>query len=88
MKNTNWEAVDFSPKRIDKHFEKHAKEFEDITVKMYIKQAKDLLNSETNDNILGFKSENGFIFRYDKAKNEFATSKPSGVIETYFKPKN
>ena len=55
---------------------------------MYIKQAKDLLNSETNDNILGFKSENGFIFRYDKAKNEFATSKPSGVIETYFKPKN
>lgn len=87
MQNKNWEAIDFSPNSIDKHYEKHAKEFEDITIDVYKKQARDLLNNEISDNILGFTNENGFVFRYDKIKNEFATSKPSGVIETYFKPK-
>ena len=86
MKNIDWEAIDFSPKRIDTHFEKHVKEFENITKEMYTKQARNLLNSEITEDILGFKSENGFVFRYDKVKNEFATSKPSGIIETYFKP--
>lgn len=88
MKNINWEAVDFSPNKVDKHFEKHAKEFDNIDVETYRNQAKDLLNSEIKDNILGFKNENGFVFRYNKSTNEFATSKPSGIIETYFKPKD
>lgn len=87
MQNINWEAVDFSPKRIDAHIEKHLSEFGDITNEEYINNARNLLNTKTSKNILGFTNENGFVFRYDKKKNEFATSKPSGIIETYYKPK-
>lgn len=84
----NWKAVDFSPNRITNHYNKHKTEFGDITIEEYSKKANSLLNSKTNDNILGFVNDNGFVFKYNKRNNTFATSKPSGVIETYFKPKN
>ena len=88
IKDVNWEAVDFSPLRVDKHYEKHANEFSDIDKETYINNAKKLLNSNINDTILGFANDKGFRFKYDSKNNEFATCKPSGVIETYFKPKN
>lgn len=87
MQNKNWEVVDFSPKRVDAHVDKHLSEFGDITKEEYIDNARKLLNTKISEDILGFTNENGFVFRYDKNKNEFATSKPSGIIETYYKPK-
>lgn len=87
LNGINWEAVDFSPKLLNDHFEKHKNEFSDIDLETYKNSAKILANSEIKDNILGFTTDNGFVFRYDKEKNEFTTIKPSGIIETYFKPK-
>lgn len=87
LNNVNWEAVNFSPKLVNEHFEKHKNEFDNIDIDTYKNNAKVLSNSKIDDNILGFTTDNGFVFRYDKNKNEFTTTKPSGIIETYFKPK-
>lgn len=87
LNGVNWEAINFSPKSLNNHFEKHHNEFGNIDIEIYINNAKTLCNSKVQNNILGFTNENGFVFRYDKRKNEFATIKPSGIIETYFKPK-
>ncbi len=87
LNDVNWEAINFSPKLLNNHFEKHNSEFGNIDIEMYRNNAKILCNSKVENNILGFTNENGFVFRYDKEKNEFATIKPSGIIETYFKPK-
>lgn len=87
LNGVNWEAVNFSPKLVSEHFEKHKNEFGNIDIETYKNNAKLLSNSEIKDNILGFTNDNGFVFRYDKEKNEFTTTKPSGIIETYFKPK-
>lgn len=87
LNNVNWEAVNFSPKLVNDHFEKHKIEFKDIDIDTYKNNAKILSNCKIDDNILGFTTDNGFVFRYDKNKNEFTTTKPSGIIETYFKPK-
>lgn len=45
-------------------------------------------NSEINGNIDGFTSKDGWIFKYNKSTNEFATAKPDGTIETLFRPKD
>jgi pyocin large subunit-like protein len=46
------------------------------------------INSKIGGNIEGFTSKDGWVFRYNKLTNEFATAKPDGIIETLFKPKN
>lgn len=87
LSGVNWKAINFSPKSLNDHFEKHKNDFSNIDIETYKNNAKILCNSKIENNILGFTSGNGFVFRYDKEKNEFATVKPSGIIETYFKPK-
>lgn len=87
LSGINWKAINFSPKSLNDHFEKHKNDFSNIDIETYKNNAKILCNSKIENNILGFTSGNGFVFRYDKEKNEFATVKPSGIIETYFKPK-
>ena len=41
---------------------------------------------EVNDNIVGFKSDSGYVFRYDIKNNIFVDAKPNGITETCFKP--
>lgn len=83
----NWKAVDFSPKTFEKHYQKHKKEYENISEEQYKNRAKKLLNIPVGGEIKGFTNKNGYVFRYNEKTNEFATAKPNGVIETLFKPK-
>ncbi len=82
----NWKAMGFSPKKLQGHFEKHIGDFNFETQREYEEYAKKLMNSEINDNIAGFTSKDGYVFRYDIKNNVFADAKPNGIIETCFKP--
>ena len=89
-----WTAKDFSEVSLKKHFNKHVIDKaewginSELTLEQYAIKARELLNSPLNEHIDGFVSKNGFVFKYNKITNEFATAKPCGTIETLFRPKN
>ena len=82
----NWTAVDFAPGRLQKHA-KHLKEYDNITLEAYRDRAIALVNTPVGDGIEGFTGKNGYVLRYDSLNNDFASAKPSGIVETLFKPK-
>lgn len=92
--NKNWQAVDFSPKLIDGHYEKHVlgkkkgkkPSFKGISKEQYINQAVELLNSKNSDDIDGFIDKKGEVWKYKKSTNEFAKARKNGIIKTYYKP--
>lgn len=75
-------------KKFKKHIDKHLKEYGDITETEYLNVARRLLASPIKGNIEGFKSELGFIFRYNSEKNDFAVGREDGKISTLYKLKN
>lgn len=91
--SVKWSAGNFASGKLDKHFQKHVvkkQEWADLgyslTKEGYLNKAKNLLNSNVGGDILGFTSQNGYVFRYNSKTNEFATAKPDGTIETLFRP--
>jgi hypothetical protein len=86
LANIDWTAVGFNPKRLNDHFEKHASELGIKTEKEYEKFAKDIINKKENKNVVGFRSKDGHVFKYNTKENIFAVAKPNGIIETCFKP--
>lgn len=81
-----WKAVGFNPQKLNIHFEKHADDFKVKTEKEYEQFAKDFMNKELSNNIVSFKSKDGYIFKYDIENNIFGDAKPNGVTETCYKP--
>jgi SPP1 gp7 family putative phage head morphogenesis protein len=81
-----WRAVDFAPGSLERH-SKHLKEYGNISLEAYRDKAITLLNTPVGDGIEGFTNKNGHVFRYDSINNDFASAKPSGIVETLFKPK-
>lgn len=83
-----WLKAEFSSqKKFDEHIEKHLKEYGNITENDYLKIARKLLASPIKGDIEGFKSDLGFVFRYNKLTNDFAIGRPDGCISTLYKPK-
>lgn len=84
-----WLKANFSSeKKFNKHIEKHLYEYGNITSEQYLNIARQLLASPVKGDIKGFKSELGFIFRYNKATNDFAIGRADGYISTLYKPKD
>lgn len=83
-----WAATNFaSEAKLTKHIKDHLdRDYPRLSVDEYVSKARDLLNSSVGGDIEGFTSENGYVFRYNNAENDFATGKPDGTIETLFKP--
>lgn len=77
----------FSEKNLQKHFEKHGREYPNITKEEYDAIALELIQSETSDDILGYKTSNGAIVRYRISTNDFVKGYPNTAIATMFKPK-
>jgi transposase-like protein len=76
-------------KKLERHIKKHLSDFPGVKSENYEKYARAFLSQKVDgEEILGFTNENGFVFRYDRQKNIFATAKPDGTIETFFKPKD
>lgn len=70
-----------------KFIEGNRNDFRSETKEAYRKRAKSLLNKKVGDDIAGFTSKEGWVFRYNKRTNEFVTAKPDGTTETLFRPK-
>ena len=77
----------FSEKNLQKHFEKHRSEYPNITKEEYDAIALELIQSETSDDILGYKTSNGAIIRYRISTNDLVKGYPNTGIATMFKPK-
>ena len=84
--------TNFAEGRLKWHYEDHVLDRAEwgsgstMTMEEYLTKAQELINSPIGGDIEGFVSKNGYIFRYNKATNEFATAKPNGIIETLYRP--
>lgn len=85
LNNTNWIAVGFNPKKLNKHFYKHSTDFNFKTEKEYNDFSRDFMNRKDNE-IEVFIGESGHVFKYDRKENIFGDAKSNGIIETVFKP--
>lgn len=74
-----------SQELLDSHYERHGKQFGNITKEEYIQGAKDLINSKSDDVLVKVR-EDGDILYYHPNTNEFAIKSADGYIRTYFKP--
>ncbi len=81
----------FSKNNLDKHFGKggksdHSVQYPDMTKAQYAKRALQLVQSATSDTILGYKTPENEVVRYDKITNDFTKGHPEKGIKTMFKP--
>lgn len=87
LSSKKWYGAEFSnEKKLDKHLDRHLNEYGDITKNEYLNTAKRLLAASTDDDVEGFISEAGFIFKYRNSTNDFVIGRPDGKISTLFKP--
>lgn len=87
ISNKKWLKSDFSTeKKFNKHIEKHLKEYDDITPVEYLDTARKLLSAPLSDDIEGFVSTEGFVFKYRKSTNDFSIGRADGHISTLYKP--
>ncbi|EOU1942089.1 minor capsid protein [Clostridium perfringens] len=87
INNKEWLKAEFpNEKKFRKHVEKHGHEYNNISAEEYLKTARELLAADLNKDIDGFKSKDGFIFKYKKSTNDFALGRADGKISTLFKP--
>ena len=70
-------------KTLHSHYEKHAKEFGDITMAEYLSKAQHLANSPKH---LITTLPNGEKVFYNQAANEFLKLSSDGFIKTFFRP--
>lgn len=87
INNKEWLKAEFSSlKRLERHIEKHLYQYEKMTGNDYVKYAQELLAADLSENIEGFVSADGFVYKYDKLNNDFAIGRADGKISTLFKP--
>lgn len=87
INNKKWLKAEFpNEKKFKKHVEKHSNEYNNISAEKYLNIARKLLAADLNKDIDGFKSKEGFIFKYNKETNDFAIGRADGKISTLFKP--
>lgn len=87
INSKKWLKAEFpNENKFKKHVEKHSNEYNNISAEKYLNLARNLLAADLNKDIDGFKSKEGFIFKYNKETNDFAIGRADGKISTLFKP--
>ncbi|OAA91248.1 hypothetical protein [Clostridium ljungdahlii] len=87
ISDKKWLESNFpSEKKFNKHVEKHLDEYGDITPEEYLNKSRELLAEPLNEDVEGFISKDGFIFKYRKSTNDFTIGRADGKISTLFKP--
>jgi RHS repeat-associated protein len=85
-------ATFYNQKKFDGHYQEHVVDNlewgKKLTASQYLAKARGLLTSPVGGRIKGFTDSSGYVFRYNKATNEFAIGRPDGHISTLFKPKD
>lgn len=81
----------FSEHNLNEHWggsHDHSSEYPGFTKEQYSARALELVQSAADgENILGYKSSDGKIIRYDVKENDFVKGNPNIGIATMFKPK-
>ncbi|MEG1870396.1 MAG: hypothetical protein RSC84_02615 [Peptostreptococcaceae bacterium] len=86
ISSKEWLKSSFSSqKKFEQHF-KHLKEYNNIKPEEYLDIARKLLSESLSDDVEGFVSNQGWVFKYRKSTNDFAMGHPKGTISTLFKP--
>lgn len=65
----------------------HKAEYPYFTMEQYADRALTLIQQPTSSTILGYKTTDGYVVRYDKIQKDFVKGKPSKGIITMFKAK-
>lgn len=87
ISDKKWLSSDFATKKkFDRHVEKHLYQYGDITTEEYLNLARELLAEPLSQDVKGFVSKDGFVFKYRKSTNDFAVGRADGKISTLFKP--
>lgn len=87
INNKEWLKAEFSsPKKLTRHIEKHIHQYKDITDVDYVKIARELLAADLSEEIEGFVDNEGFIYKYNRATNDFSVGRPDGKVSTLYKP--
>ncbi len=75
-----------SKQALNNHVSKHGKEYPGFTKEQYIKRALELIERPVSGEILGHKTKDNVLIRYDKNTNDFVKGRPDKGIYTMFKP--
>ncbi|MDR0553469.1 MAG: hypothetical protein LBG76_01530 [Treponema sp.] len=80
-------ATDFLPGKLEQHIKRHGQEFgENISEREYLSLARKFFDKPVTSDMLWFEDVDGFLYKYDKKRNEFGICSPDGPIITFFKP--
>lgn len=71
----------------DEKTHSHKYEYPKLTMQQYAERALNLIQSPTSSNILGYKTKEGCVVRYDVLENDYVKGNPKTGIKTMFKPK-
>lgn len=75
-----------SKQALNNHMSKHGKEYPGFTKEQYIKRALELIEQPVSGKILGHKTKDNILIRYNKKTNDFVKGRPDKAIYTMFKP--
>lgn len=74
-----------TPQKLQEHWDKHASEFPGCKNKYeYKKKGLDFLMQECNEDVDGYKTENGEVARFNRKTGEFAKGIPGKALITYY----
>jgi pyocin large subunit-like protein len=81
------QATGFLPGKLTRHYTDHAKAFSvGITPEQYEQRARNFFGKEVSKNIKWFRDIDGYLYKYNRKRNEFGICSPDGFIITYFRP--
>lgn len=81
------EAVGFADQeRLNQHYDKHGREFGDVTRQQYLRLAQALRDAPAGGPILESVRGDGVVTRYDRRTGAFVAFNANGVIRTFFRP--
>jgi pyocin large subunit-like protein len=75
-----------SQEKLVQHYKKHGREFGDITMDEYLRQAQELRDRPLGGSVLEKVRTDRVITRFDRTNSAFLAFNPSLIIRTYFKP--
>jgi pyocin large subunit-like protein len=75
-----------SPALLQLHYDKHGREFGDVTREQYLRIAQDLRDRPVGGDVLEIVRGDGVVSRFDRRTGTFLAFDPDGVIRTCFRP--
>jgi pyocin large subunit-like protein len=75
-----------STRQFDEHFQKHGREFGNITQDQYLHLAQELRDAPVGGQILEAVKPGGVISRFDRGKGYFGAYNSDRTIRTFFVP--